>query len=289
MTWNYRIVKMKPYEECEAFLAIVEVYYDEDGNPTAWIQEEKAIFTMAESVGDLQALLTKVKKALDKPVLEVIDNNLVEVEDCLSVRVRKRVKQTKEVRDRLRNNSYEFKSKSSGPGHRMLVMTERPMPPFGDEGAKTSTIPKTESEIEKSVFDVAAYILENMGQISTMKLQKLCYYAQAWNLVWEEEPLFEEDFDAWINGPVCPVLFDWHSGIYSVSECQKGEASNLSDTERENIDKVLSFYGDKSSQWLSDLIRQEIPWVNARKGLGPAERGNNTVTKDSMMMYYESL
>lgn len=30
-----------------------------------------------------------------------------------------------------------------------------------------------------NVFDVAAYILEKEGEMTTMKLQKLCYYAQA--------------------------------------------------------------------------------------------------------------
>ncbi len=40
-----------------------------------------------------------------------------------------------------------------------------------------------------TVFDVAAYILENTGSISTMKLQKLCYYSQAWSLVWDDKPI----------------------------------------------------------------------------------------------------
>lgn len=34
-----------------------------------------------------------------------------------------------------------------------------------------------------SVFDVAAYVLEKMGPMSAMKLQKLVYYSQAWALV----------------------------------------------------------------------------------------------------------
>ena len=50
-----------------------------------------------------------------------------------------------------------------------------------------------------NVFDIAKYIIEKKGtngRMSTMKLQKLCYYAEAWSLVWEA-PLFEEDFEAW--------------------------------------------------------------------------------------------
>lgn len=45
-----------------------------------------------------------------------------------------------------------------------------------------------------TVFDVAQYILEKTGKISTMKLQKLCYYSQAWALAWTEDPLFLSHF-----------------------------------------------------------------------------------------------
>ncbi len=43
-----------------------------------------------------------------------------------------------------------------------------------------------------TVFDVAKYILEKNSEMSTMKLQKLCYYAQAWSLVWDDSPIFDE-------------------------------------------------------------------------------------------------
>lgn len=52
-----------------------------------------------------------------------------------------------------------------------------------------------------NVFDVAKYILVQRGEMSTMKLQKLCYYCQAWSLVWDDKPLFEEEFQAWANVP----------------------------------------------------------------------------------------
>jgi uncharacterized phage-associated protein len=56
-----------------------------------------------------------------------------------------------------------------------------------------------------SVDDVAAYILEQRGPMSAMKLQKLVYYSQAWSLVWEDRPLFREEIQAWASGPVVPA------------------------------------------------------------------------------------
>ena len=55
-----------------------------------------------------------------------------------------------------------------------------------------------------SVLDVAQFILDKRGSMSTMKLQKLTYYAQAWAMVWQSGPimpLLDEDFEAWIDRP----------------------------------------------------------------------------------------
>lgn len=59
-----------------------------------------------------------------------------------------------------------------------------------------------------SVYDVAKYVLKQVGKVTTMKLEKLVYYCQAWSLGWDDVPLFDEDFEAWSNGSVCSQLFN---------------------------------------------------------------------------------
>jgi hypothetical protein len=39
-------------------------------------------------------------------------------------------------------------------------------------------------KVMTTIFDVAKYILQQRGEMTAMKLQKLCYYAQAWSLAW---------------------------------------------------------------------------------------------------------
>lgn len=144
-----------------------------------------------------------------------------------------------------------------------------------------------------NVFDVAKYILKEKGCISTMKLQKLCYYSQAWSLVWDDRPLFEEDFEAWANGPVCRELFNIHRGEFSITEqdipdyCLSGVPLNKE--EMDTIDTVLRSYGDKNAQWLSTLTHMEAPWNQAREGVPNGEPCSNVISKESMAMYYGSL
>lgn len=139
------------------------------------------------------------------------------------------------------------------------------------------------------VFDVAAYILEQKGRMSTMKLQKLVYYSQAWSLVWDEKPLFAEEIEAWANGPVVRNLFDYHRGRYELSSIPIGNPRLLNQEQQETVEAVLQYYSDRPAQWLIDLTHMEEPWKQARKGLQPLERGNSVISFDSMADYYSSL
>ena len=143
---------------------------------------------------------------------------------------------------------------------------------------------------EISVFDVAKYILEKVGSLSTMKLQKLVYYSQAWSLVWDDL-LFSERIEAWANGPVVPELYAAHASRYKINAnfIKSGESSKLNDPQKETINTVVEFYGDKSAQWLSDLTHSEQPWITARIGLLDGERGNSEITHVSMAEYYGRL
>lgn len=139
-----------------------------------------------------------------------------------------------------------------------------------------------------TAHDVAAYILRNHGEMTAMKLQKLVYYSQAWSLVWDEEPLFKERIEAWVNGPVLPSLYQHHRGMFKVADWPQGDPNTLTPKQQETVDSVLKFYGEKSSQWLSDLTHQEAPWLQARKGLEPGDPGRREISHAAMAEYYSN-
>lgn len=140
------------------------------------------------------------------------------------------------------------------------------------------------------VIDVAQYILDTKGRLTSWKLQKLCYYSQAWSLVWDEKPLFKDRIEAWANGPVVPALYEKHRGSFYVLSVG-GKPEKLDSDQRETVDAVLETYGDKSSRWLSELTHLEAPWRDARRRgrLGPGERGNVLIRHADMAEFYEGL
>jgi len=109
-------------------------------------------------------------------------------------------------------------------------------------------------------------------------------------LVWDDLPIFEEDFQAWANGPVCPDLYRLHSGQFIVSVGSiTGELTNILQKHQDTIRSVLKFYGNKSAQVLSDLTHSESPWLDARGDLPPGTRGDSLITKAAIAEYYSSL
>ncbi len=159
------------------------------------------------------------------------------------------------------------------------------------EFVETSRIEKIEPKKRSivSVFDVSSYILDKLGKMSTMKLQKLVYYCQAWSLVWDERPLYSENIEAWSNGPVVPELFYFHRGRFNIDKVEIGNPSLLSPEQKNTIDGVLNFYGDKNAQWLIDLTHLERPWKESRNGLPDYVRGSSIISLDLMAEYYSSL
>lgn len=143
-----------------------------------------------------------------------------------------------------------------------------------------------------SIFDTAKYVLKKLGPMSTMKLQKLCYYAQAWSLVWDNLPLFDEDFRAWKTGPVCEELFlEIRDKDAIGANDVVGKPENLSDNQKDTIDRVLEYYGGHDAQWLGQLTIMEGPWSMAlvkKSHLSEGER-SEIITKESITLYYASL
>lgn len=141
-----------------------------------------------------------------------------------------------------------------------------------------------------NIFNTARYILSKLGRMSTWKLQKLCFYSQAWSLAWVNKSLFDEDFQAWSNGPVCPELYKVHRGKFMVTlddiPENLEEQPGLTEAQMEVIDRALELYGDWEPYELREQTHEEDPWILARGDTKNGYPSSAIISKDSMGEYY---
>ena len=146
------------------------------------------------------------------------------------------------------------------------------------------------------VDDVAALILERSPSMNIWKLQRLCYYCQAWHLTWESRSLFPERIEAWARGPSIPILYDeakvWWGDLapwLQILAWPVGNSSKLAPNEVESVQAVLKYYGNQETEWLNDQSSREEPCRRGRRGLAEFERGNRHITNAAMRKYYRKL
>lgn len=140
---------------------------------------------------------------------------------------------------------------------------------------------------------IANYLLRTareQGEVLTnLKLQKLLYYAQAWHLALHDRPLFDEDFQAWIHGPVLPSQY-FRFREYSWKPITEDvPAPELPEHVTRHLDAILEVFGCETAIALERMTHAESPWIDARGPLQPHESSTNRITKDSMSRFYKAL
>jgi uncharacterized phage-associated protein len=143
-----------------------------------------------------------------------------------------------------------------------------------------------------SALTLAKHVVARMEArghtVNNLKLQKLLYYTQAWHLALHGEPVFYEQIEAWVKGPVVPAVFQQHKhlGYMSIRNTPAMELGTLSPGVSAHLDEVLDAYAQYSGFDLSTMTHMEDPWSDARKGLSDNDPSRRVITHESMRRYY---
>jgi uncharacterized phage-associated protein len=110
---------------------------------------------------------------------------------------------------------------------------------------------------------------EEPDPLTTFRLQKLLYYAQAWSLVIRASELFSDAIEAGRLGPVLPAVRqalppDLASDQVSAEAFATAPALPADDAEF--VRRVWEAYSPYSALQLSRMTRQELPWRKIREG-----------------------
>lgn len=140
-----------------------------------------------------------------------------------------------------------------------------------------------------SAHDVAKYFIiqmdDNAGDlISNLKLQKLVYYAQGFHLALFDRPLFDEEIEAWMHGPVVPDLYQTYKeyGPKSIPAPVDFDIKSIDSETREFLDEVFQVFGQFSAWKLRNMTHREPPWKDNADYCG-------IISHEEMANYFKTL
>ena len=140
---------------------------------------------------------------------------------------------------------------------------------------------------------IADFLLDECRErgeiLSNLKLQKLLFYADAWSMALFGSPLFNEDFEAWVHGPVLPSQyrrFREHRWRPITTEVVRPK---LPTATVDHLIEIIEVFGVETAVALELMTHREKPWMDARGDLAPSAPCTNVISKSVTMEYYKSL
>ncbi|MEY9752610.1 Panacea domain-containing protein [Bradyrhizobium yuanmingense] len=148
-----------------------------------------------------------------------------------------------------------------------------------------------------NINDACDYIILKLTHggvfLNVLKLHKLLYYCQAWNLAFGRGRLFDASFQAWVHGPVSRDIYDryvstkaMYSNVTPADVRPNFDPQSLEQNDRALIDSILEVYAPLSGDQLEEMTHKEDPWIKARAGVSPSARSENMISDVVMRDYY---
>jgi uncharacterized phage-associated protein len=142
------------------------------------------------------------------------------------------------------------------------------------------------------IDEIANYILyfanEAGSLITPLKLQKLAYYAQAWHLAVNNEPLFDGEFEAWVHGPVNRDLYDRFRSLKFRPIMEDVAEPALDAETKEFMHELFDEYLGLDAYELELLTHREEPWTAARGPLSADALSQSVISQEVMRRYYKA-
>lgn len=141
---------------------------------------------------------------------------------------------------------------------------------------------------QEEVYTIVDWFLHVMP-MTHKKLQKLLYFSYGIYLVQNNNQnlitnrLFENTFEAWVHGPVEPFIYSLfkYNGVNLLYREEEG-TFNFNQQVLTALNTTIDLYGDLDADELEDITHQQIPWINARKGLLSTDSSTNRLNDDDI-------
>jgi len=130
------------------------------------------------------------------------------------------------------------------------------------------------------------YSADKGGELMTnMKLQKMLYYQQGFHLAYFGTPLFDEDIEAWMYGPVVPSIYEEYksNGRNGIEPNRELAFSFEQKKELALFNEVCKVYGAYSAIGLMNMTHEEMPWKSTPTGEGEG----HVIAKEKMQSFFK--
>jgi uncharacterized phage-associated protein len=141
---------------------------------------------------------------------------------------------------------------------------------------------------------VSDYLLtcgRSKGDVFTnLKFQKLLFYSQSWYLARFDHPIFQEDFEAWIHGPVLPSQYQrFRAWEWRPIDDDIRAPQALPPKLTRHLNSIITTFGTETATALEMMTHQEAPWLRARRNIPNNAPSRAIITKASMRDYYRHM
>lgn len=158
---------------------------------------------------------------------------------------------------------------------------------------KAKNLVFSELTLENKINSITQYLLIHMIEITPLALQKLLYYAQGFNKVFNGSFLFNDDCEAWAHGPVYSDVYNKYKNIgynlVDLTVLYNEEKLDISNSEKEVLDTVIRNFGCYSGKVLESMTLSEYPWVVTRNGISEDIDSNEIIEKELILNYFEQV
>lgn len=149
--------------------------------------------------------------------------------------------------------------------------------------------------VSQKMLMVISYVFESLEEVTPLMLQKLLYFIQGVYYTLYGSPIFAEDCEAWVHGPVYRKVYDLFKDFkYNPIEDDrfvllKGRSCELTEAERHAADLVVNTFGIYGGKVLEKITHREDPWRTAREGLVENALSREEVPKETIRVYFDKV
>lgn len=119
-----------------------------------------------------------------------------------------------------------------------------------------------------------------------LKLQKLLYLAQGYSYAFYDRPLFKDELEGWVHGPVVRDVYNIFKNYqYNCIE-DNFQIKDLDDDAKDVLNYVIDNFSKYDAKYLEKISHEQEPWVLSRNGLDPDEKSDKTISKESIANYF---